>query len=75
MKDWIILDSGSTVNLFSNPDLVNNIRTVSETMELTTNTGSRVSHTKADELDYGEVRYDSKAITNIFSLKEMIKKH
>ena len=39
MKDWVLLDSGSTVNLFSNPKLVDNIKTTDEVMELSTNVG------------------------------------
>ena len=75
MKDWILLDSGSTVNLFSNPKLVDKIKTVDEVMELATNAGTRINNQKADVPDFGEVWYDNKAITNIFALKEMIKRY
>ena len=30
VKNWIILDSGSTLNLFSNPNMVKNIKIVDE---------------------------------------------
>ena len=75
MKDWIILDNGSTVNVFSNKYLVNDIRETNEIMELATNVGVRWNNKKANVPDYGEVWYDENAITNIFSMKEMIKKH
>ena len=75
MKDWILLDSGSTVNLFSTPKLVDKIKTVDEVMELATNAGTRINTQKADVPDFGEVWYDNKAITNIFALKEMIKRY
>ena len=39
MKDWIILDNGSMMSLFTNPDLVEKIRESKNTLELHTNTG------------------------------------
>ena len=34
MKNWIVLDNGSTVDLFSNQNLVHNIRKTKDIMEL-----------------------------------------
>jgi hypothetical protein len=39
LKNCITLDNGSTLSLFSNPDLVQNIRTSSKTLSLATNAG------------------------------------
>ena len=72
MKNWIILDLGSTVNLFSNPDLVEEINKVDKEMHLASNAGVKTNNQKAEVPQYGEVWYYEEAITNIFSLKYTI---
>jgi hypothetical protein len=46
LRNWITLDNGSTLSLFSNPDLVEDIRTSSKTLVLTTNAG--VTHSNGE---------------------------
>ncbi len=75
MKRYIILDNGSTVDLFSNRDFVTNVKTSNQAMELHTNSGSKINRQKADIPGYGEVWYDQDAIANIFSLKNLLKGH
>jgi hypothetical protein len=75
MKKWILLDNGSTVDFFCNPNLVTNIHTTTETLEVSTNGGKLFTNQKATVPNYGEVWYNPKAVTNIFSLSEMEKKH
>ena len=72
MRWWILQDNQSSVSLFYNPDLVSNIWTADTgDMLLSTNGGLLVTKNKADVPEWGEVWYNAKAITNIFSFAEM----
>ena len=73
MKNNIILDNGSTVDLFSNAELVHGIHQSEQIMELHTNAGSKINNKKATVPGYGKVWYDDQAIANIFGLGNMIK--
>ncbi len=46
MKENILLDNGSTLDLFSNKEFVSHIKTAEKPMELHTNTGSRITDKK-----------------------------
>jgi hypothetical protein len=75
LKNCITLDNGSTLSLFSNPDLVQDIQTSSKTLSLATNAGVKQSNHGAIMPGFGKVYYDEDAIANIFGFSDLKKKH
>lgn len=75
LREHILLDSGSSIDLFSNPNLVTNIRKSKQALFLSTNVGSKINKTQAKVPDYGTVWFDQDAIANIFALINLIKKY
>ncbi|KAI2506113.1 Reverse transcriptase (RNA-dependent DNA polymerase) [Fragilaria crotonensis] len=72
MRDWILLDNQSSVSVFCNKELVQNIRRSNDgDMHLSTNGGVLVTTHKADLPQWGEVWFNESAITNIISYAEM----
>ena len=66
MKNHIILDNGSSMSIFMNLDLVENIREEQDTLDLVTNTGTMLNKKKADVPDFGTVWFDDCAIASHF---------
>ena len=75
MKNNILLDSGSTLSIFGNPDLVQDIKTSKTMLEMATNGGTTLSNKVAQVPGFGQVWYNEKAIANIFGLSDLKKKH
>ena len=71
----IILDNGSTMSLFRDPSLVRDVAMATWLIEIATNAGRRKVTHKANVDGFGEVWYNEDVIANIFSLKDLIKKH
>ena len=56
MSNWIILNSGSTLSLFMNHELLENIiRALKNTLEMATNMGIKWNVQEADVLGFGSV--------------------
>jgi hypothetical protein len=75
LKNCITLDNGSTLSLFSNPNLVQDIRATSTTLALATDAGVRRSNQEATVPGFGKVYYDNDAIASIFGLSDLKKRH
>jgi len=74
-KSWILLDSQSTVNVFSNEKLISNIRELKHILTLHYNAGKVSVTQKGDLRGYGTVWYYPEGIANILSLSKVQKKH
>jgi len=74
LKNWITLDNRSTLSLFLNPDLVEDIQTSSKTLVLATNAGVTQHNEEATIPGFGKVYFDRDAIANIFRLSDLKKK-
>ena len=70
-RTWVLLDSQSTVDVFCNPGLLQNIRKTPEGMRIHCNAGSRHTNLIGDLPGYGTVWYDPDAIANILSLRRV----
>jgi len=75
MKDVITLDNLSTLSLFCNPDIVDDIKKTTHVLELHTYSGKARSNQRAFVLESGEVWFDQNAIANIFGFADLVKKH
>jgi hypothetical protein len=73
-KTWILLDNQSTVDIFSNAELLSNIRSSEEEMTIHCNAGQVTTNLIGDLRGYGTVWYSSKGIANILSLSNVREK-
>ena len=74
-RSWILLDNQTTVDVFMNKDLLDNIRTVASTMNIRCNAGNSRTNLQGDLRGYGTVWYNPEGIANILSLSNVKKKN
>ncbi len=72
--DYLLIDSQSTTNLFSNPEHVNNVHPAAQPINIHCNKGLMTTFTVAD-LGSNEVYLNKDGITNVLSLFLHSKKH
>ena len=72
-KEWILLDSQSTVSIFSNRRLLTNIRKSDGWMHIHCNASITRTNLVGDLSGYGTVWYHPDGIANILSLAEVCK--
>jgi hypothetical protein len=72
-KDWILLDSQSTVSVFKNASMLTNIRRSAHVLRAITNGGHQDSKLLGDFPNLGPVWYNNNSLANILSLSEVRK--
>ena len=71
---WILLDNQSTVDIFSNPDMLEGIHDCGKTLHLHCNAGVMSTRMMGTLPGYGPVWYHADAIANILSLSRVREK-
>ena len=74
-KTWILLDNQSTVDVFHNRDMLQNIHTVDRRMYIHCNAGTQWTDQQGDLPGYGRVWYCPHAIANILSLHNVTRRY
>jgi hypothetical protein len=72
-RAWILLDSQSTTDAFSNPDLLRDIHEVRGSLTIHTQAGKAITKLRGTVPGYGEVWYCPNGIANILSLARVAK--
>ena len=71
--NWILLDSQSTISVFKNPQMLQNIRSSPHVLRALTNGGHQDSNMIGDFPNLGQVWYNPDSIANILSLADVRK--
>ena len=70
----IVLDSGSTISLFKERRMLEEVKHADTKLLMETNAGTKAITEKGNVPGYGQVWYDPTAISNILSLSEMVRR-
>ena len=70
----MILDSGSTISLFKNGEVLKDIKICNNKLVMETNAGTKTLDKKAHIPGYGEVYFDKDAVSNLLSLSELVRR-
>ena len=70
----IILDYGSTISLFKDKTYLEDFQDANQNLVMETNAGSKLITQTGKVPGYGDVWYDAEAISNLFSVSDMVKK-
>ena len=74
-RNWIILDTGSTTDIFCNDKLLSDIHETDQTITIHCNAGTCVTNKVGTLSGYGEVWFSEQAIANILSLANVSKRY
>jgi hypothetical protein len=72
-RDWILLDSQSSISIFNNPTMITNIRTSPQPICVRTNGGAQTSNQIGNVKNLGDVWFNTDSIANILSLADVRK--
>jgi hypothetical protein len=75
LREMMLLDNQSTVDLFCNRKLVSRVWRTEDSMTVHGNGGTLTTQYKAHIKNYGDVWFHSKALTNILSSKNVCNKY
>ena len=74
-SSWLLLDNQSTVDVFANGNLLEDIHEVDDELVISSNGGTSMTWWMGTLAGYGDVWYDPSGITNIVSLAQVVKKY
>ena len=75
LREMIMMDSGTTINIFVNPNIVTNRQKVEITMNFLTNSGTKIVDEIGETPGVGQTIFHPWMISNVLSLNEMTKKY
>ena len=73
LREMILMDSGTKINLFVNPNMITNICKADIPMSFLTNAVSNMVDEVGEISGLGQTKFHPEMISNVLSLNEMIK--